>query len=163
MRFLFYYQDSGARLFQAHAVMPRRQRNTRKNSPRKTEASESGNRRHAGPLIIAISIDKQSPCSNGLSGLKVRCSWHERADQCGPRWRVQHQSGEAQVPPILNIYSGVDAPSMQRITCRVWRCMPACCRLSGIALHPHADGVCDESVELTKMARAWKVVTPGEM
>ena len=55
-----------------------------------------------------------------------------------------------------NIYSGAPMPFMQRIT---WsRRRPACrraARLSGVAwLHPHADGVCREDVELDPDGRA---------
>jgi len=80
---LFYYQDSDSGYSRpTPSAQPRRQRNARKNSAGKHEAAEKETgAKPQGPLIIAISIDKQkvrvydsnglfaeSPVSTGMKG-----------------------------------------------------------------------------------------------
>ena len=162
---LFYYQDSDPGYSRPMpSAQPRRQRNTRKNSARKQEAAEKETgAKPQGPLIIAVSIDKQkvriydanglfaeSPVSTGMKG---------HATPMGVFSIIQkHKMHHS------NIYSGAPMPFMQRIT---W---------SGVAMHagvlpgyPASHGCIRMPMAFATKMWNWTkmgarvVVTPGEM
>jgi lipoprotein-anchoring transpeptidase ErfK/SrfK len=161
---LFYYQDSDSGYSRpAPPVQPRRQRNTRKNSAGKQAAEKETGAKPQGPLIIAVSVDKQkvriydshglfaeSPVSTGMKGHSTPMGVFSIIQ----KHKFHHS----------NIYSGAPMPYMQRIT---W---------SGIAMHagvlpgyPASHGCIRMPMAFaikmwnwTKMG-ARVVVTPGEM
>ena len=162
---LFYYQDSDAGYYRpTPPAQPRRQRNTRKNSADKADAAEKETgAKPQGPLIIAISIDKQkvrvydsnglfaeSPVSTGMKG---------HATPMGVFSVIQKHKFHHS-----NIYSGAPMPYMQRIT---W---------SGVAMHagvlpgyPASHGCIRMPMAFAMKMWNWTklgarvVVTPGEM
>lgn len=162
---LFYYQDSDSGYSRPMpSAQPRRQRNARKNSAGKHEAAEKETgAKPQGPLIIAISIDKQkvrvydskglfaeSPVSTGMKGHSTPMGVFSIIQK-----HKFHQS---------NIYSGAPMPYMQRIT---W---------SGIAMHagvlpgyPASHGCIRMPMAFAVKMWNWTkmgarvVVTPGEM
>jgi lipoprotein-anchoring transpeptidase ErfK/SrfK len=162
---LFSYQDSDAGYsLPRPSAQPRRQRNARRNSSGKSEAAEKETGgKPQGPLIIAVSIDKQkvrvydsnglfaeSPVSTGMKGHSTPMGVFSIIQ----KHKFHHS----------NIYSGAPMPYMQRIT---W---------SGVAMHagvlpgyPASHGCIRMPMAFaikmwnwTKMG-ARVVVTPGEM
>ncbi len=162
---LFYYQDSEPGYSRpTPSAQPRRQRNSRKNSAGKHEAAakETG-AKPQGPLIIAISIDKQkvriydsnglfaeSPVSTGMKGHSTPMGVFSIIQ----KHKFHHS----------NIYSGAPMPYMQRIT---W---------SGVAMHagvlpgyPASHGCIRMPMAFAMKMWNWTkmgarvVVTPGEM
>jgi lipoprotein-anchoring transpeptidase ErfK/SrfK len=160
---LFYYQDSDAGYSRpTPSAQPRR--NSRKNSAGKHEAAqkETG-AKPQGPLIIAISIDKQkvrvydsnglfaeSPVSTGMKGHSTPMGVFSVIQ----KHKFHHS----------NIYSGAPMPYMQRIT---W---------SGVAMHagvlpgyPASHGCIRMPMAFAVKMWNWTrmgarvVVTPGEM
>ena len=162
---LFYYQDSEPGFSRpTPSAQPRRQRNTRKNSAGKSEAAEKETgAKPKGPLIIAVSIDKQkvriydsnglfaeSPVSTGMKGHSTPMGVFSIIQ----KHKFHHS----------NIYSGAPMPYMQRIT---W---------SGIAMHagvlpgyPASHGCIRMPMAFAMKMWNWTrmgarvVVTPGEM
>ncbi len=162
---LFYYQDSDAGYSRpTPSAQPRRQRNSRKNSAGKHEATEKETgAKPQGPLIIAISIDKQkvrvydsnglfaeSPVSTGMKGHSTPMGVFSIIQ----KHKFHHS----------NIYSGAPMPYMQRIT---W---------SGVAMHagvlpgyPASHGCIRMPMAFAMKMWNWTkmgarvVVTPGEM
>lgn len=162
---LFYYQDFDSGYSRpTPSAQPRRQRNTRKNSAGKHEAAEKETgAKPQGPLIIAISIDKQkvriydsnglfaeSPVSTGMKGHSTPMGVFSIIQ----KHKFHHS----------NIYSGAPMPYMQRIT---W---------SGVAMHagvlpgyPASHGCIRMPMAFAVKMWNWTkmgarvVVTPGEM
>jgi lipoprotein-anchoring transpeptidase ErfK/SrfK len=162
---LFYYQDSDAGYSRSTpSAQPRRQRSTRKNSAGKHEGAEKETgAKPQGPLIIAISIDKQkvrvydsnglfaeSPVSTGMKGHSTPMGVFSIIQ----KHKFHHS----------NIYSGAPMPYMQRIT---W---------SGVAMHagvlpgyPASHGCIRMPMAFAVKMWNWTkmgarvVVTPGEM
>ncbi|WP_092516712.1 L,D-transpeptidase family protein [Afipia sp. GAS231] len=162
---LFYYQDSDSGYSRPMpSAQPRRQRNTRKNSAGKHPAAEKETgAKPQGPLIIAVSIDKQrvriydsnglfaeSPVSTGMKGHSTPMGVFSIIQ----KHKFHHS----------NIYSGAPMPYMQRIT---W---------SGVAMHagvlpgyPASHGCIRMPMAFAVKMWNWTrmgarvVVTPGEM
>lgn len=162
---LFYYQDSDSGYYRpSPSAQPRRQRNARKNSAGKPEAAEKETgAKPQGPLIIAVSIDKQkvriydsnglfaeSPVSTGMKGHSTPMGVFSIIQ----KHKFHHS----------NIYSGAPMPYMQRIT---W---------SGVAMHagvlpgyPASHGCIRMPMAFAMKMWNWTkmgarvVVTPGEM
>lgn len=162
---LFYYQDSDSGYYRpTQPAQPKRQRSSRKNAASKSEVAEKETgAKPQGPLIIAVSIDKQkvrvydanglfaeSPVSTGMKG---------HATPMGVFSIIQkHKLHHS------NIYSGAPMPYMQRIT---W---------SGVAMHagvlpgyPASHGCIRMPMAFAMKMWNWTkmgarvVVTPGEM
>jgi lipoprotein-anchoring transpeptidase ErfK/SrfK len=162
---LFYYQDSEPGYSRpTPSAQPRRQRNSRKNSAGKHQAAEKETgAKPQGPLIIAISIDKQkvriydsnglfaeSPVSTGMKGHSTPMGVFSIIQ----KHKFHHS----------NIYSNAPMPYMQRIT---W---------SGVAMHagvlpgyPASHGCIRMPMAFAMKMWNWTrmgarvVVTPGEM
>lgn len=162
---LLYYQDSDSGYSRpTPSAQPRRQRNTRKNSAGKHVATEKETgAKPQGPLIIAVSIDKQkvriydsnglfaeSPVSTGMKGHSTPMGVFSIIQ----KHKFHHS----------NIYSGAPMPYMQRIT---W---------SGVAMHagvlpgyPASHGCIRMPMAFAVKMWNWTkmgarvVVTPGEM
>src|SRR4051812_32996718 len=162
---LFYYQDSDSGYSRpSPSTPPKRQRNARKNSAGKSVAAEKETgAKPQGPLIIAISIDKQkvrvydsnglfaeSPVSTGMKGHSTPMGVFSIIQ----KHKFHHS----------NIYSGAPMPYMQRIT---W---------SGVAMHagvlpgyPASHGCIRMPMAFAMKMYNWTrmgarvVVTPGEM
>ena len=160
---LFYWSDSESGYSRPGPAMPQRPQKPRRLQARKIEKPEKEAAKPQGPLIIAISIDKQNlkiydangffaatPISTGMKGHPTPmgvCS--------GIQKQKLHHS---------NIYSGAPMPYMQRIT---W---------SGIAIHagvlpgyPASHGCIRMPMAFAMKMWNWTkmgarvVVTPGEM
>ena len=162
---LLYYQDSEPGYSRpSPSAQPKRQRNARKKSAGKSEAAEKETgAKPQGPLIIAISIDKQkvrvydsnglfaeSPVSTGMKGHSTPMGVFSIIQ----KHKFHHS----------NIYSGAPMPYMQRIT---W---------SGVAMHagvlpgyPASHGCIRMPMAFAMKMWNWTrmgarvVVTPGEM
>ncbi|MBX9646591.1 MAG: L,D-transpeptidase family protein [Xanthobacteraceae bacterium] len=162
---LFYYQDSDSGYSRpSPSSQPKRQRNARKNSAGKKEAAEKeASAKPQGPLIIAVSIDKQkvriydangffaeSPVSTGMKGHSTPMGVFSIIQ----KHKFHHS----------NIYSGAPMPYMQRIT---W---------SGVAMHagvlpgyPASHGCIRMPMAFAMKMWNWTkmgarvVVTPGEI
>ena len=161
---LFYYQDSDSGYSRpTPSAQPKRQRNTRKNSAGKEAAEKETGAKPQGPLIIAVSIDKQkvrvydsnglfaeSPVSTGMKGHSTPMGVFSIIQ----KHKFHHS----------NIYSGAPMPYMQRIT---W---------SGVAMHagvlpgyPASHGCIRMPMAFAMKMWNWTrmgarvVVTPGEM
>lgn len=162
---LMYYQDSDSGYYRpSPSPQPRRQRNARKKSAGKSEAAEKETgAKPQGPLIIAVSIDKQkvriydsnglfaeSPVSTGMKGHSTPMGVFSIIQ----KHKFHHS----------NIYSGAPMPYMQRIT---W---------SGVAMHagvlpgyPASHGCIRMPMAFAVKMWNWTkmgarvVVTPGEM
>ena len=160
---LLYYQDSEPGYSRpTPSAQPKRQRNARKNPAAKTAEKETG-AKPQGPLIIAVSIDKQkvrvydskglfaeSPVSTGMKGHSTPMGVFSIIQ----KHKFHHS----------NIYSGAPMPYMQRIT---W---------SGVAMHagvlpgyPASHGCIRMPMAFAMKMWNWTrmgarvVVTPGEM
>lgn len=161
---LFYYQDSDPGYSRTSpSAQPKRQRNSRKNAAGKETAEKETGAKPQGPLIIAVSIDKQkvrvydsnglfaeSPVSTGMKGHSTPMGVFSIIQ----KHKFHHS----------NIYSGAPMPYMQRIT---W---------SGVAMHAGVLPGYAASHGCIRMPMAfamkmWNwtkmgarvVVTPGEM
>jgi lipoprotein-anchoring transpeptidase ErfK/SrfK len=161
---LLYYQDSEPGYSRpTPTAQPKRQRNSRKNSTGKENAEKETGAKPQGPLIIAISIDKQkvrvydsnglfaeSPVSTGMKGHSTPMGVFSIIQ----KHKFHHS----------NIYSGAPMPYMQRIT---W---------SGVAMHagvlpgyPASHGCIRMPMAFAMKMWNWTkmgarvVVTPGEM
>jgi lipoprotein-anchoring transpeptidase ErfK/SrfK len=162
---LLYYQDSDSGYYRpSPSAQPKRQRNGRKHAAGKKEATEKETgAKPQGPLIIAISIDRQkvrvydsnglfaeSPVSTGMKGHSTPMGVFSIIQ----KHKFHHS----------NIYSGAPMPYMQRIT---W---------SGVAMHagvlpgyPASHGCIRMPMAFAMKMWNWTrmgarvVVTPGEM
>jgi len=161
---LYYWSDSVPGYSQARPASPhRRQQRARHDKAKKVAAPERESAKPQGPLIIAISIDKQNlkiydangffaetPISTGMKGHPTPMGVFSIIQ----KHKLHHS----------NIYSGAPMPFMQRIT---W---------SGVAMHagvlpgyPASHGCI--RMPLAFATRMWNwtkmggrvVVTPGEM
>jgi len=113
-----------------------------------------------GPLIISVSIGKQRVKVYDAHGVFAEAPVHGHGgpfDADGVFSVIQkHKLHHS------NIYSNAPMPYMQRITWSGVACTQACCPAIRIAwLHPDADGLRGEDVELDQDGRA-RCVTPGE-
>jgi lipoprotein-anchoring transpeptidase ErfK/SrfK len=161
---LHYWSDSEPGYAQPRAASPhRRHQRARHNQARKIEAPEKESAKPQGPLIIAISIDKQNikiydangffaeaPISTGMKGHPTPMGVFSIIQ----KHKLHHS----------NIYSGAPMPFMQRIT---W---------SGVAMHagvlpgyPASHGCIRMPLAFATKMWNWTkmggrvVVTPGEM
>jgi lipoprotein-anchoring transpeptidase ErfK/SrfK len=161
---LYYWSDSEPGYSQAQPASPhRRQQRARHHQTRKIEAPEKESAKPRGPLIIAISIDKQNlriydangffaetPISTGMKGHRTPMGVFSIIQ----KHKLHHS----------NIYSGAPMPFMQRIT---W---------SGVAMHagvlpgyPASHGCIRMPLAFATKMWNWTkmgarvVVTPGEM
>ena len=160
---LYYWSDSEPGFSQGRPVAPPRRPKLRQRQGKKIEASEKESAKPQGPLIIAISIDKQnvkvydangffaeSPVSTGMKGHSTPMGVFSVIQ----KHKLHHS----------NIYSGAPMPFMQRIT---W---------SGVAMHagvlpgyPASHGCIRMPTAFAAKMWNWTkmgarvVVTPGEM
>jgi lipoprotein-anchoring transpeptidase ErfK/SrfK len=160
---LYYWSDFEPGFSQSRPAAPPRRPKVRRQSGKKIQAPERESAKPQGPLIIAISIEKQnlkvydangffaeSPVSTGMKGHSTPMGVFSIIQ----KHKLHHS----------NIYSGAPMPFMQRIT---W---------SGIAMHagvlpgyPASHGCIRMPTAFA--ARMWNwtkmgarvVVTPGEM
>jgi lipoprotein-anchoring transpeptidase ErfK/SrfK len=160
---IYYWSDSDSGYSRPGPTVPRARQKPRQHQAKKTDAAEKESSKPQGPLIIAISIERQklriydangffaeTPISTGMKG---------HSTPMGVFSVIQKQKLHHS-----NIYSGAPMPYMQRIT---W---------SGIAIHagvlpgyPASHGCIRMPMAFaikmwnwTKMG-ARVVVTPGEM
>ena len=160
---LYYWSDSDPGYYRPAPIVPQRRQMLRHHQAKKTEVPEKQSAKPEGPLIIAISIDKQNlkiydangffaeaPVSTGMKGHPTPTGVFSVIQ----KHKLHHS----------NIYSGAPMPYMQRIT---W---------SGVAIHagvlpgyPASHGCIRMPMAFaikmwnwTKMG-ARVVVTPGEM
>src|SRR5450755_3891735 len=160
---LYYWSDSDPGFSQPGPPAPLRRQQARRRHEKKVEASLKQAAKPQGPLIIAISIQKQrlkiydaaglfaeSPISSGMAGHPTPMGVFSVIQ----RERLHHS----------NIYSGAPMPYMQRIT---W---------SGIAIHagvlpgyPASHGCIRMPVAFALKMYGWStmgarvVITPDEM
>jgi hypothetical protein len=161
---LYYWPDSEPGYSQARPASPhRRQQRARHHQAKKIAAPEKESAKPQGPLIIAISIDKQNlkiydangffaeaPISTGMKGHPTPMGVFSIIQ----KHKLHHS----------NIYSGAPMPFMQRIT---W---------SGVAMHagvlpgyPASHGCIRMPLAFATKMWNWTkmgarvVVTPGEM
>jgi hypothetical protein len=161
---LYYWSDSEPGYSQARPASPhRRQQRARHHQAKKVAAPEKESAKPQGPLIIAISIDKQNlkiydangffaetPISTGMKGHPTPMGVFSIIQ----KHKLHHS----------NIYSGAPMPFMQRIT---W---------SGVAMHagvlpgyPASHGCIRMPLAFATKMWNWTkmggrvVVTPGEM
>src|SRR3954452_22878478 len=119
---LYYWSDSSSGYFQPGPAAPQRRQKARPRPAKKTEEPRKEPTKPQGPVIIAISIDKQSlriydgngffaetPISTGMKGHPTPMGVFSIIQ----KHKLHHS----------NIYSGAPMPFMQRIT---W---------SGVAMH----------------------------
>ena len=160
---LYYWPDSDPGYYRPGPTVPPRRQKARHHQAKKIEASEKGSAKPQGPLIIAISIDRQNlriydangffaetPISTGMRGHPTPMGVFSVIQ----KHKFHHS----------NIYSGAPMPYMQRIT---W---------SGVAMHagvlpgyPASHGCI--RMPMAFAIKMWKwtrmgarvVVTPGEM
>src|ERR1700688_7867 len=160
---LYYWSDSDSGYSRPGPTVPRARQKARQRQAKKTEAPEKESSKPQGPLIIAISINKQNlkiydangffaetPISTGMAG---------HSTPTGVFSVIQKQKLHHS-----NIYSGAPMPFMQRIT---W---------SGIAIHagvlpgyPASHGCIRMPMAFAMKMWNWTkmgarvVVTPGEI
>jgi lipoprotein-anchoring transpeptidase ErfK/SrfK len=160
---LYYWSDSDSGYSRPGPIMPQRRQMLRRHQAKKTEAPEKQSTKPEGPLIIAISIDKQNlkiydangffaeaPVSTGMKGHPTPTGVFSVIQ----KHKLHHS----------NIYSGAPMPYMQRIT---W---------SGVAIHagvlpgyPASHGCIRMPMAFAIKMWNWTrmgarvVVTPGEM
>ena len=160
---LYYWSDSDSGYYRPHQAMPQRRQKPRHHQARKIEAPEKETIKPQGPLVIAISIDRQSlkiydangffaetPISTGMKGHSTPMGVFSVIQ----KHKLHHS----------NIYSGAPMPYMQRIT---W---------SGVAMHagvlpgyPASHGCIRMPMAFAVKMWNWTkmgarvVVTPGEM
>src|SRR3981081_1387339 len=160
---LYYWPDSDPGYYRPGPTVPPRRPKARHHQAKKIEASEKGSAKPQGPLIIAISIERQNlriydangfyaetPISPGMRGHPTPMGVFSVIQ----KHKFHHS----------NIYSGAPMPYMQRIT---W---------SGVAMHagvlpgyPASHGCI--RMPMTFAVKMWNwtkmgarvVVTPGEM
>jgi lipoprotein-anchoring transpeptidase ErfK/SrfK len=160
---LYYWSDSDSGYYRPGPIVPQRRQMLRRHQAKKTEASEKQSAKPEGPLIIAISIDKQNlkiydangffaeaPVSTGMKGHPTPTGVFSVIQ----KHKLHHS----------NIYSGAPMPYMQRIT---W---------SGVAIHagvlpgyPASHGCIRMPMAFAIKMWNWTrmgarvLVTPGEM
>src|SRR4030081_1722074 len=160
---LYYWPDSDPGYYRPGPTVPPRRQKARHHQAKKIEASEKGLAKPQGPLIIAISIERQNlriydangfyaetPISTGMRGHPTPMGVFSVIQ----KHKFHHS----------NIYSGAPMPYMQRIT---W---------SGVAMHagvlpgyPSSHGCVRMPMSFAVKMWNWTkmgarvVVTPGEM
>ena len=160
---LYYWSDSDSGYSRPAPTVPQRRPKTRNRQAKKVEAPEKESSKPQGPLIISISIDKQSlkiydangffaetPISTGMKGHPTPMGVFSIIQ----KHKLHHS----------NIYSGAPMPFMQRIT---W---------SGVAMHagvlpgyPASHGCIRMPLAFAMKMWNWTkmgarvFVTPGEM
>jgi lipoprotein-anchoring transpeptidase ErfK/SrfK len=160
---LYYWSDSDSGYSRPGPTVSKTRQKPRQHQAKKTEASEKESSKPQGPLIIAISIEKQklriydangffaeSPISTGMKGHPTPTGVFSVIQ----KQKLHHS----------NIYSGAPMPYMQRIT---W---------SGIAIHagvlpgyPASHGCIRMPMAFAMKMWNWTkmgarvLVTPGEM
>jgi lipoprotein-anchoring transpeptidase ErfK/SrfK len=160
---LYYYPDSDPGFYRPGPMVPQQRQRVRRQSAKKIQAPEKDSAKPQGPLVIAISIQKQklriydangffaeSPISTGMPG---------HSTPMGVFSVIQKQKLHHS-----NIYSGAPMPYMQRIT---W---------SGIAIHagvlpgyPASHGCIRMPMAFAVKMWGWTrmgarvVITPGEI
>ena len=160
---LYYFPDSDPGFYRPGPMVPQRRQRVRRQSAKKIEAPEKDSAKPQGPLVIAISIQKQklriydangffaeTPVSTGMPG---------HSTPMGVFSVIQKQKLHHS-----NIYSGAPMPYMQRIT---W---------SGIAIHagvlpgyPASHGCIRMPMAFAVKMWGWTrmgarvVITPGEI
>src|SRR6195256_1302639 len=160
---LYYWPDSDPGYYRPEPTVPPRRQKARHHQAKKIEAPEKGSAKPQGPLIIAISIEKQNlriydangfyaetPISTGMRGHPTPMGVFSVIQ----KHKFHHS----------NIYSGAPMPYMQRIT---W---------SGVAMHagvlpgyPASHGCIRMPMAFAMKMWNWTrmgarvVVTPGEM
>ena len=160
---LYYWSDSDSGYSRPGQQAPQRRQKTRHHQARKIEAPEKESAKPQGPLVIAISIDKQNvkiydangffaeaPVSTGMKGHPTPMGVFSVIQ----KHKLHHS----------NIYSGAPMPFMQRIT---W---------SGVAMHagvlpgyPASHGCIRMPMAFAVKMWNWTkmgarvVVAPGEM
>ena len=160
---LYYYPDSDPGFYRPGPMVPQQRQRVRRQSTKKIQAPEKDSAKPQGPLVIAISIQKQklriydangffaeSPISTGMPG---------HSTPMGVFSVIQKQKLHHS-----NIYSGAPMPYMQRIT---W---------SGIAIHagvlpgyPASHGCIRMPMAFAVKMWGWTrmgarvVITPGEI
>ena len=152
---LFYWQDSDPGYYRpAPMAQPRKPKARRPSA--KTAAPPQGNQRQAAWAADHRGLDRAAEGSRLRQQRPVRrepgVDGHEGSFD--PDGRVQRHP-EAQDAPLQHLQRRADA--LHAAHHLVGRC-DACrriARLSGVArLHPHADGLCREDVELDQDGRA---------
>jgi lipoprotein-anchoring transpeptidase ErfK/SrfK len=160
---LYYWSDSDPGYYRPHQTMPQRPQKPRHHQAKKIQAPEKEATKPQGPLVIAISIERQSlkiydangffaqtPISTGMKGHSTPMGVFSVIQ----KHKLHHS----------NIYSGAPMPYMQRIT---W---------SGVAMHagvlpgyPASHGCIRMPMAFAMKMWNWTkmgarvVVTPGEM
>jgi lipoprotein-anchoring transpeptidase ErfK/SrfK len=160
---LYYWSDSDAGYYRPQQAMPQQRQKPRRHQARKIEAPAKEATKPQGPLVIAISIERQSlkiydangffaetPISTGMKGHSTPMGVFSVIQ----KHKLHHS----------NIYSGAPMPYMQRIT---W---------SGVAMHagvlpgyPASHGCIRMPMAFAMKMWNWTkmgarvVVTPGEM
>ena len=160
---LYYWSDSDSGYYRPRPIVPQRRQKLWHHQTKKAEAPEKQSAKPEGPLIIAISIDKQNlkiydangffaeaPVSTGMKGHPTPTGVFSVIQ----KHKLHHS----------NIYSGAPMPYMQRIT---W---------SGVAIHagvlpgyPASHGCIRMPMAFAIKMWNWTrmgarvVVTPGEM
>jgi hypothetical protein len=160
---LYYYPDSDPGFYRPGPMVPQQRQRVRRQSAKKIQTPEKDSAKPQGPLVIAISIQKQklriydangffaeSPISTGMPG---------HSTPMGVFSVIQKQKLHHS-----NIYSGAPMPYMQRIT---W---------SGIAIHagvlpgyPASHGCIRMPMAFAVKMWGWTrmgarvVITPGEI
>src|SRR6202166_1938938 len=160
---LYYWSDSDSGYSRPGPTVPRARQKARQRQAKKTEAPEKESSKPQGPLIIAISIEKQklriydangffaeTPISTGMKGHPTPTGVFSVIQ----KQKLHHS----------NIYSGAPMPYMQRIT---W---------SGIAIHagvlpgyPASHGCIRMPAAFALKMYGWTtmgarvVITPDEM
>src|SRR4030081_1806879 len=160
---LYYWPDSDPGYYRPGPTVPPRRQKARHHQAKKIEAPEKGSAKPQGPLIIAISIEKQNlriydangfcaetPISTGMRGHPTPMGVFSVIQ----KHKFHHS----------NIYSGAPMPYMQPITC------------SGVAMHAGVLPVYPASHGCIRMpmncaVRMWRcasraarvVITRGEL
>ena len=160
---LYYWSDSDAGYSRPGPMVPPRRQKARRHQAKKIEVPEKESAKPQGPLIIAISIEKQSlkiyDANGFFAGAPVSTGMKGHPTPMGVFSVIQkHKLHHS------NIYSGAPMPYMQRIT---W---------SGVAMHagvlpgyPASHGCIRMPMAFAVKMWNWTkmgarvVVTPGEM
>ena len=152
---LFYWQDSDPGYYRPAPTAQPRKPKVRRPSAKTEAAVKETNAKPQGPLIIAISIDQQKVRVYDANGLFAESAGVDRHEgSLDPDGRVQRHP-EEQDAPLQHLQRRADAlhAAHHLVGHRAARRRVA--GLSGVArLHPHADGVCREDVELDQDGRA---------
>jgi hypothetical protein len=159
----YYWNGSESGIVSPDRPAPPRHQKARHNQDKAVKAADNGNAKPQGPLILAVSVNKQQVKVYDANGLFTQASvstgMKDHATPMGVFSVIQKQKYHRS-----NIYSGAPMPFMQRIT---W---------SGIALHAGAlpgypashgcirmpPGFAVKMYGLTRMG-ARVIITPGEV